>query len=278
MPDHLVVLITGAANGLGAAMARGMAAAGAGVILVDVSGDALRRMEEDLRRTTASDVLAFDADISVADEVERVRAAAMRRFGRMDVLVNNAGLGQGAVRKDFLQSPPRTWEVPPEAWRRIMDVNVTGGFLMSRAFIPAMLDNRFGRIVNVTTNFDSMLRPGFAPYGGSKAAIEAHTSILAKELVGTGVTANALIPGGPADTQMVPMLPGVDRTAFVAPMAMVAPLVWLCSRAADHFSGRRIVAGRWSLHRDWHDNVRLATADGAWPQLAETDRVVAMAG
>ncbi|MBN9050208.1 MAG: SDR family oxidoreductase [Rhizobiales bacterium] len=273
----MTVLVTGAASGLGAAMARGVAANGCNVVLVDVSSEALRDMDDDLRRQGRVGVMAVTADISAPDDVARVQQLAMRQFGRMDVLVNNAGLGQGAIKRDFLESPPRTWEITVAAWRRMIDVNVIGGFLMARAFIPAMLANRFGRVVNVTTNFDSMLRFGFAPYGGSKAAIEAHTSILAKELAGTGVTANVLIPGGPADTQMVPIVAGVDRTAFVQPEAMVAPLLWLCGPDADEFNGRRIVAGRWSPNRDWRENCAIAATEAAWPQLAGTDRVTAMA-
>lgn len=277
MTNQTTGLITGAAHGLGAAMALGIAAADWNVVLVDVSEEGLRSVEDQLLSEGHTEFLTISADICAQDDVERIHAAVKRRFGRLDVLVNNAGLGQGAIRHDFLERPPLTWEIAPDVWRRIVDVNVTGGFLMARAFVPDMLANGFGRIVNVTTNFDSMMRSGFAPYGGSKAAIEANTSILAKELAGTGVTANVLIPGGPADTQMVPVVVGVDRGAFVQPAAMVPPLLWLASSDSHYFNGRRIVAGRWSPFGDGQENCAAASAEVAWPQLAGTDRVTPMA-
>lgn len=278
MLERTTILITGAGNGLGAAMARGVAAAGARVVLVDVDATAIRRTEQEIPEQHRSALLIIPGDITSADDVARMHALTAERFGGVDVLVNNAGLGQGTIRQDFVSRPVRTWEISLASWRRILDVNVTGGFLMTRQFLPGMLQRRFGRIVNVTTNFDAMLRAGFAPYGGSKAAIEAVSASLAKELAGSGITVNVLIPGGPADTDMVPRDSAVDRSLLVAPEAMVGPLVWLSSKHASAFSGRRLVAGRWHPGLDWVENVEAASMEVGWPDLAGTDRVAPMAG
>lgn len=278
MLDGTIVLITGAGSGLGAAMARGVAAAGANVALVDVDAAALSRTQVQIRAQGPVDSLAISADITSASDVERICDAVTERFGALDVLVNNAGLGQGAVRRDFVSKPVRLWEVPIDVWRRILDVNVTGSFLMMRAFLPQMLSRGRGRIVNVTTNLDAMLRPGFAPYGGSKAAIEATSATLASELAGTGVSISILIPGGPADTEMIPRDAHVDRSQLVSPDAMVAPLVWLCSNHSDNCGGSRIVAGRWRAGVNWRENLAAASAPIGWPSLAGTDRIVPMAG
>lgn len=278
MLESITVLITGERGGLGAAMARGVAQAGARVVLVDASEAAVGRTEVEIRSRSGAQVLAITADITSADQVARMRTISIEQFGAVDVLVSNAGLGQGAIRRDFLSRPVRTWEIPVDAWRRILDVNVTGGFLLTRAFVPDMLRGGFGRIINVTTNLNAMLRAGFAPYGGSKAAIEAGSASLAKELAGTGVTVNVLIPGGPADTDMIPRDDEQDRSSLVAPEAMVEPLVWLCGKDAGDCSGRRIVAGRWQNGRSWRENVAAAFAAIGWPDLTGTDRIAPMAG
>ena len=123
-----------------------------------------------------------------------------------------------------------------------MRVNVRGVFLMSRAVVPHMLAAGRGSIINVTVNRSTMVRPGFSPYGPSKAALEAMTQVWAAELEGTGVVINLLLPGGATATGMVPeSVPGTVR--LLSPEIVVAPALHL---ALADTSGQRIVAGEWN--------------------------------
>ena len=108
-----------------------------------------------------------------------------------------------------------------------------------------MMERKWGRIINVTTSLDTMLRPGMAGYGGSKAGLEAHTAIMAGDLLDTGVTANVLVPGGPANTPIVPAEAGFDRSKLIQPEAMAAPAVWLASDESNDVTGRRFLAVHW---------------------------------
>ena len=131
-------------------------------------------------------------------------ALALERFGRLDILVNNAARGMKYVSEDFMTEPTRFWETPAGTWRLVIDTNVVGPFLMARAVVPTMLTGGWGRIINISINADTMRRRGFSPYGPSKAALESATTIWAQDLVDTGVTVNALLPGGPTLTGMIP--------------------------------------------------------------------------
>jgi len=139
----------------------------------------------------------------------------------------------------------------------VIDTNVNGPFLMARAAVPHLLRAGRGRIVNISMNHDTMRRRGFSPYGPSKAALESETIIWAQDLEGTGVTVNALLPGGATATGMIPPgLPDAVRATLLEPEIIVAPLLWLVSADADGINGRRLLANRW---------------DGADPALAIED-------
>jgi NAD(P)-dependent dehydrogenase (short-subunit alcohol dehydrogenase family) len=130
-----------------------------------------------------------------------------------------------------------------------------------------MLKQRWGRIINVTTSLDTMYRAGMQPYGGSKAANEAHLLALAQELEGTGVTANVLVPGGAADTRMVPAGQQPDRSKLIAPDVMVPPLIWLCSNESDGVTGQRFIGTRWDAALPPAEAAKKAGAPAAWQQL-----------
>jgi 3-oxoacyl-[acyl-carrier protein] reductase len=133
-------------------------------------------------------------------ECERVVRVAQDAFGRVDVLVNNAGLGTTSIRRNILEKPFRFWEVNRATVEYFFAVNSTAPFELAVLVVRGMIERGWGRIVNNTTSLDTMLR--FAVYGGSKAALEAHTACMAQDLAGTGVTANVLVPGGGTATRM----------------------------------------------------------------------------
>jgi len=141
------------------------------------------------------------------------------------------------------------YEVDTSAWRNAIEVNVNGPFLMAKAVTPHLVKQGWGRIVNIETSSYTMMMDGFSPYGPSKAALESATVIWAKDLVGTGVTVNALAPGGPANTRMIPKSEVGDRLTLIQPEVMMAPIVWLMSVCSDGVSGRRIIAKEWDADR-----------------------------
>ncbi len=253
-----VAIVTGGGRGLGRAMTLGLAQAG-----VTVVATAARELSEVERVTTEvgapGRILPILADVTRDEDCQRVVAAAFERFGRLDVLVNNAGRGMKYVSEKFMTEPTRFWEVAPETWRLVIDTNVVGPFLMARAVVPKMLAAGWGRIVNVSINAETMRRRGFSPYGPSKAALESATIIWAQDLAGSGVTVNALLPGGAALTGMIPAsYPDRLRANLLDPAIMVPPLRWLASARSDGVTGRRFIATR------WRDENPEAAAEAGW--------------
>jgi 3-oxoacyl-[acyl-carrier protein] reductase len=264
-----VALITGAGSnpGMGRIIALAMVRAGARVAMSDVNADALARSVNDAREIGGDDAaMAIVADVSSQEDAERTVAETIDNFGGLHVLVNNAGISP-AFTDIHANRNPNFWEIDPALWARMIAVNLGGVFLMSRAAVPHLLEQKWGRIISITTSLDTMIRGHNAPYGPSKAGHEAFAAVMASELEGTGVTANVLVPGGAADTNFIPFLPETDRTNFINPEVMAAPAVWLASEASNEINGMRIRG------IDWDENLaikeRLAKAGGptAWPQL-----------
>jgi 3-oxoacyl-[acyl-carrier protein] reductase len=253
-----VAIVTGGGRGLGRAMTLGLARAGAAVVATAArERDEVERVAAEANEAAAAGVvLPLLADVTKEEDCARTVAAALDRHGRLDVLVNNAGRGMKYVSEQFMTEPTRFWETAPDVWRLVIDTNVVGPFLMARAAVPPMLAAGFGRIVNISMNTETMRRRGFSPYGPSKAALESETIIWAQDLEGTGVTVNALAPGGATLTGMIPAgFPDRLRSTLLDPAVMVPPLLWLASRRSDGVSGRRFVASSWR-----EDNAEAAAA------------------
>jgi len=241
-------IVTGAGRGLGRSMALGLAHAGVNVVLTaarnrrELDGVA----EEAAKNPGAGAVRPLFADVASEEDCQRVVNETVREFGAVHILVNNAGRGMRFVSEKFFDTPTKFWQTDPAVWKMIIDTNVNGPFLMSRAAAPHMLKQRWGRIVNISINHETMRRPGFSPYGPSKAALESETIIWAQDLAGTGVTVNALLPGGATDTGMVPadIAPHL-REKLLHPDIMIPPLLWLVSEAASDVTGSRFAANLW---------------------------------
>jgi NAD(P)-dependent dehydrogenase (short-subunit alcohol dehydrogenase family) len=203
LADH-VAIVTGGGRGIGRAIALGYAQAGADVVISSArnvsEAEAVAAESAELRGT----IHAIQADVTAEADVERLVTQAHAIHGRIDVLVNNAARGMKFVNERFLTDPQPFWAAAPDAWRLVIETNIIGVFLMSRAVVPHMLSARCGSIVNVTINHETMVRRGFSPYGPSKAALEAMTRVWAAELEGTGVVINMLAPGGATATGMIP--------------------------------------------------------------------------
>jgi NAD(P)-dependent dehydrogenase (short-subunit alcohol dehydrogenase family) len=241
-------IITGAGRGLGRSMALGLARAGANVVVTAARN--LREIdqvaEEAAKSPAAGAVRQLLADVASEEDCQRVVCETVREFGGVHMLVNNAGRGMRFVSEKFFDTPTRFWETDPAVWKTIIATNVNGPFLMSRAAAPHMIKQRWGRIVNISINHETMRRAGFSPYGPSKAALESETIIWAQDLAGTGVTVNALLPGGATDTGMVPEnIAAHLREKLLHPEIMIAPLLWLVSEAASGVTGSRFAANLW---------------------------------
>jgi NAD(P)-dependent dehydrogenase (short-subunit alcohol dehydrogenase family) len=131
-----------------------------------------------------------------------------------------------------------------------------------------MMRQKWGRIVNVTTSLGTMIREGSPTYGPTKAALEAVSAIMAKDLAGTGVTVNVLVPGGVTNTGMVPLEAGYDRAEMIQPAVMTPPLNWLVSDAAGGVTGRRFLAVHWDPSLPPEEAAAKAGAPVAWTEIA----------
>jgi 3-oxoacyl-[acyl-carrier protein] reductase len=264
-----IAIVTGAASpmGLGRAMTEALVRAGARVSMMDVNPAWLDRSSNDLREIAGDDcVMTQVVDVSSAQAAENAVRRTINEMGGLHVVVNNAGiaprnmvLGAGVL-NNF-------WEVTAEEWDRVVSVNAGGPFYMTRAAVPHLLAQGWGRIIGVTTSMNTMYREGGTPYGPSKAAHEAFVAMASRELEGTGVTANVLVPGGMASTNLIPDDTTHDRERMIQPEVMQKPVVWLASDASDGVNGRRFIGYNWDEDLPIEERLEKAGAPAAWPQL-----------
>jgi NAD(P)-dependent dehydrogenase (short-subunit alcohol dehydrogenase family) len=262
-------LVTGAAGGIGRELVRALLRADASVMAADVAEAGLTQLADAMQAEGLADGLATRR-LDISDE--RACAASVEatreRFGSLDILVNNGALGMGVIRDDHMANLVDIEEIAPEVWNRFVAVNFSGAWYLTRAAVPAMKRAGWGRIVNVTTSFFTMLRGKFHPYGPVKAGLEAMSAGHAKEFDGTGITVNVIVPGGPADTSMVPASSGLRRADLIPPVVMTYPLLWLCSADADRVTGKRYVAAKWEPAAPVEAARAASEAAIGWPELA----------
>jgi NAD(P)-dependent dehydrogenase (short-subunit alcohol dehydrogenase family) len=269
--DGKIAIVTGAASGMGAAMAGALLDAGARVAGIDVDAAGLERKGAEWQRRHNEKVfLGLVADVGSLADCRRVVGHAVGHFGGLDILVNNAGVSMALAVPKGATERARFWETVPEGWLRIVQIDATGAYLMAHAATPHMIARKWGRIVNVTTSYDTMMASGLSAYGGAKAALEANTAIWAKELDGTGVTANVLVPGGPTDTAFFPPDFPRDKVKLLNPALMGPPIQWLASPQSDGVTGFRFIARDWDVSLAPAEAAARVRAPAAWPTLAAT--------
>jgi NAD(P)-dependent dehydrogenase (short-subunit alcohol dehydrogenase family) len=233
-----VAVVTGAAQGIGNAIARGLADEGARIVVAD-----LQRAEEAAREFP--DGVGLDIDVADEAAVERMVEQTVDRCGGIDILINNAGLYASLAMRPFT-------EIPLEEWRRVMDVNVASMFLTCRAIVPRMRERGGGKIVNISSGTPFRGVPFLLHYVTSKGAIVAFTRSLARELGKDGIHVNCVAPGFTISTgveqhpEVIEALRDVSVSARTIqrdqiPEDVVGAVVFLCTRAADFITGQTMV-------------------------------------
>jgi 3-oxoacyl-[acyl-carrier protein] reductase len=241
-----VAAVTGAASGMGRVMARALAGAGADIAAIDINADGLKALGAEPLFANRR-LKSIPADVSRLPDCRAAVERTVASLGSIDVLINCAGVSMMPAVPPGKTHPIKFYEADPEAWAHIMEINAIGAFYMAHAAAPHMMKKGWGRIVNVTTSYDTMIRENMSAYGASKSSLEASTVIWSKELAGTGVTVNVLVPGGATDTAFLD--PVMRRGGELPPEVMEAPIQWLASEASAGYSGYRFVG------RDWDKTV-----------------------
>jgi NAD(P)-dependent dehydrogenase (short-subunit alcohol dehydrogenase family) len=257
-----VALVTGASGGLGGEMAHALLGAGFRVILTGTNEAALRATMRDEAKERWR---CIAADLSRSGAAETLARDAAAAFGRIDILINNAGINSSAIATETPGQPIRFWAIKDDMFRRFYQINTLSAVSLAAYLVPAMIERGWGRIVNVTTSLRTMLR--YPAYGGSKAGLEAETACMAADLAGTGVTANVLLPGGPTATKMTATF-GLPASEMLRPDIVIGPILYLASNASDGVSGKRFLAALWNRTLPDAEAATIAGAPAAWEALA----------
>ena len=227
-------IVTGGAQGLGRAIAERLQASGAEVYIWDFDGAAMSQLPA--HRAGDGRAGCIEVDVSDAQAVERAWRETCESAGDIDILVNNAGI-----------SGPNmpTWEYGVEDWRRVIDIDLTGPFLVSRAVVPGMRAKGYGRIVNIASVAGKEGNPNAPAYSAAKAGLIALTKSLGKELAGSGVLVNCVTPAA-VETRIFAqmsqshidfMLSKIPLARFGLPQEIAAMVAWLCSEDCSFSTG-----------------------------------------
>jgi 3-oxoacyl-[acyl-carrier protein] reductase len=199
-----VAIVTGGTRGIGAAVARRLADDGAAVVVSGLDEDRLRRAVRELEASGAS-VVGVTADASRREDADRLIETARQRFGHIDILVNNAGITRDGL----------LVRMKDEDWDRVLEVNLRGAFLATRAASKAMIRRKSGRVINIASAAGAMGNAGQANYSAAKAGLIGLTKATARELAHWGILVNAVAPGL-IETDMSAAIPATAREALIA--------------------------------------------------------------
>jgi 3-oxoacyl-[acyl-carrier protein] reductase len=248
--DQPVVVVTGAGQGLGRAFARDLARRGWQVAVADLDGGRAAQVAAEIAETGGT-ARAFTCDVSDRAQVAALAAGVDLQLGPVTGLVNNA-----AIFSTLRMGPFE--DIEPEAWDRVLRVNVTGAFHMCQALIPAMRSAGYGKVVNISSATVHTGRPGYLHYVTSKAALIGFTRALAAEVGPAGITVNAITPGSTATEIERETITTEQREAMAAatalrriqvPADLVGAVAFLLSRDSDFITGQTLnVDGGFAYH------------------------------
>jgi NAD(P)-dependent dehydrogenase (short-subunit alcohol dehydrogenase family) len=227
-------IVTGGARGIGFAIAQRMLASGAAVALWDVDAAALDKAAAALK--SGGRVYIAIADVTDQASIARAADVLLRDAGKIDILVNNAGITGG-------NAP--TWELEPDVWRRVIEVNLVAPYLTCRAIVPHMIAKAYGRIVNIASIAGKDGNPNASHYSASKAGLIGLTKSLAKELATKGVLVNCVTPAAAktdlfdqmTQAQIDYMLSKIPMNRFLAVDELAAMVAWLSSEECSFSTG-----------------------------------------
>ena len=234
-----VVIVTGAGQGIGRAISLGLAREGAKVVVADINRQGAETVAAEIERTGAQS-LACQTDVSKVDSVEKLKDDALQRFGRIDILVNNAGI--------YPVCP--VMEMSEELWDRVIDTNLGGNFLCSRAVIPHMRSGKGGRIICISSTVGYRGAKHGTHYAASKAGIIGFVKALARELAPDGITVNAICPGVTdtaqprghrSEEELFAQAKNIPLGRIGRPEDMVGPVVFLAGDAASYITGQALM-------------------------------------
>ncbi|MDP9729438.1 SDR family NAD(P)-dependent oxidoreductase [Alicyclobacillus tolerans] len=240
--DGRRIVVTGASSGLGLAMAEALLKAGASVAMTARATD---RLDSEVKRLTHAgyDAYSLPMDVRSEQSISDAVSWVVQTWGKIDVLVNNAGIGMRTVNSRFMLEPQPFFEVTPQGFRDVIDTNLTGYFLVSRGFAPLLVRQGYGKVINISMNHSTMRRRGFIPYGPSRAGAESLSYIMAEDLLPYGITVNMLLPGGATETGMIPdEMKKQLKVPLLHPNIMADPIVFLASDQSDGITGERMIA------------------------------------
>jgi len=229
-----IALVTGASQGIGRACALELAKAGATVALAARNETKLAEVAAEIA-AAGSQSAAFALDIAGEDSIKAAAKAILDRYGKVEILVNNAGITRDGLMMRMKRAD----------WDDVLSTNLTGAFLLTQALLPAMLKNRWGRIVNITSVVGRTGQAGQVNYASSKAGLIGFTRSLAREVASRNVTVNAVAPGY-IETPMTAVLDEKQRTAMMAAIPLGRPgtdieiaqsVAFLASEAAAYITG-----------------------------------------
>ena len=233
-----VAIVTGGNGGIGLGMAKGLAQAGASLVLIGRNAEKSAEAAKAVASETGVETLAVTADVAVEADVNRAVAEALARFGRIDILFNNAGIN--------IRKPPHLMAL--DEWKTVMDVNLTSAFLMSKAVYPSMKSAGGGKVINIGS-MTSIFGSSFAPaYAASKGGIVQLTKSCALAWAPDNIQVNAILPGW-FDTELTEkarveitglherVLARIPHGRWAKPADMAGTAIWLASRASDYVTG-----------------------------------------
>lgn len=227
-----VVVVTGSARGIGRSLAESFAKLGAKVVVTDLD----QALCEQVAKEISADAIGVKANVTSADDIEALFQSAVEKFGRVDVVVNNAGITRDTL---MIRMDEKDWDM-------VLDINLKGAFLVTKAAARIMMKQRYGRIVNISSVVGLTGNAGQANYSASKAGLIGLTKSSAKELCTRGITVNAVAPGF-IETEMTHVLPAAARQAFLdralvnrpgTPNDVAAAVLFLASDSASYITGQ----------------------------------------
>ncbi len=243
--DGKVALVTGGSKGLGKAMARGLAAAGADVIISARHRDELDRTAEEIRSESGRSVHVVVADLSRRDEAKRLAAESLAAAGKVDILINNAGTNV----------PQPIHEIDDEVWDEIVELNLSSVMALSRALAPQMMERRWGRIVHISSIMGFISAPGRDVYSATKSALLGLTRAMAIDLGPYGITVNCIAPGPFLTDLPLSLLTKEQQERFAQrtalgrwgkPEELIGTVLLLASEAGAYITGTAVVVdGGW---------------------------------